>query len=152
MHSLLASCQTESLHGAKNKVQVLICLCPVPKKSGSYIYSPPEKMLFQTFIMGYKECYTKECYIPVKRYNDTVIFIFFQMSSYLSSLFSPVSTAALLQHFLKYSTGYENLNLSTRTTGCEEKCLISLDQITNLWSCIFSSESTLYLMHNSIQS
>ena len=106
-------------------------------------------MLSLTFIMGYKECYTKECYTPVKRYNDTMIFIFFQMSSYLSSLFSPVSIAALSRHFLKYSTVYENLDLSTRTAGCEKKCLISLDQITNLWSCILSSERTLYLMHNS---
>ena len=109
-------------------------------------------MLSLTFIMGYKECYTKECYTPVKIYNDTVIFIFFQMSSYLRSLFSPVSTAVLSQYFSKYSKVYENLDLSTSTAGCEEKCLISLDQITNLWSCILSSESTLYLMHNSIQS
>ena len=29
---------TASLYGGRNKVRVLICLCPVPKKSGSYIY------------------------------------------------------------------------------------------------------------------
>ena len=32
---------TASLCGAKNKVRVLICLCPVSKTFGSYIYPPP---------------------------------------------------------------------------------------------------------------
>ena len=42
------------------------------------------------------------------------------MSSCLSSLFVPVSIVALSQNFLEYSAVYENLDLSTRTAGCEE--------------------------------
>ena len=104
----------------ENKVRVLISLCPVPEKFRSAVLPSPvpgsyqvrvlrKKMLSLTFIMGFKECCTKECCTPVKEYGDTMIFISFQTSSYLSSLFFQYLCCSV--ETLQYSTVYENLEI-----------------------------------------